>query len=216
MVAPVGGEGGAGAAEGGFVHDIVMDEGRQMDHFDDDCGGDGGLAGFLEDGGAEAEECGAELFALAGEGVVGVGGDFGVEGVDLGDELFSDEVKEMPYGLHHVSPDRIGVGGWWGEFDWGWVGFCPCTQHARPIYGWVLLKSNRLNHFPVDIGVWTGDDDGVDEDSCVGDDAASGGDGGLDGADVAGHGAEGFSAEGHGEADFDEGDLGGFGGGIGG
>ena len=62
----------------------------------------------------------------------------------------------------------------------------------------------------------TGDDHGVDEDPGLGNDAASGSDGGLHRADVAGQSAEGFASQGHGQADLQERDGGCLGGSVGG
>jgi len=83
FVTPLGVQGQAGAAEEGAIEDVVVDEGGEVDEFDDD--GEV-VVGFLSTtggfGGEEAEG-GTEALALALDGVGYVPTDAGVKGIGL-------------------------------------------------------------------------------------------------------------------------------------
>mgnify|MGYP003343033186 CR=1 FL=1 len=79
LISPIRRERRALSADACLVHDVVVDERREVDHLDDD--GDGGvLVGELAGGvGAKADERGPELLALARERVLRKARDLGIE-----------------------------------------------------------------------------------------------------------------------------------------
>ena len=70
MIAPTGCEGGLSTSDSGFVHDIVVDQGCQVHHLDDDGGGDGGIGGATAAIAGQSDQEGPQLFALVGDGIL--------------------------------------------------------------------------------------------------------------------------------------------------
>ena len=84
MVPPPGSHGRTTPTDRSPVHDVVVDEGRQMDHLEEHRDRDVVLHDASDAAGAESHEGGPELFPPVVEGVSGLSGDLGLEAVDLG------------------------------------------------------------------------------------------------------------------------------------
>ena len=106
FVSPIGGQGQPAAAQLRLIDDVVMDEGGQMDHFDDH--GDRQMR-FIEHSGsfaAERDEDGAKAFALGREGVSGKGGDLRLEFPGLGFQLQRNALKKGFHRFRNLFPSR--------------------------------------------------------------------------------------------------------------
>ena len=114
-MAPFGGGGGEAAAHVGAVHDVVVDEGGDVDHLEDD--GETGVVFGHAAGGAAGEEGegGADALARGFADVADVALDTGVESVGL---LADGGLNDLHLRAHQVEGED-GDGGLAGVFEFG-------------------------------------------------------------------------------------------------
>jgi hypothetical protein len=84
VVSPARSHRGTTPTDHGTVHDVVMDESRQVDHLEQHGDRDMVLHDASDAPGAEAHEGGSELFTPVVEGIAGLARDLGLEAVHLG------------------------------------------------------------------------------------------------------------------------------------
>lgn len=107
--APIRGEGGAAAADPCAIHDIIMNQCGEVDHFDDRSDGEVILAELACGTAGESEECGADLFTLTCEGVAGVVHQLDLEGGCLILDFFRQLRQERFDGQEQFVPQRNSV-----------------------------------------------------------------------------------------------------------
>ena len=104
FIAPMGGQSGPAASNLAFIHHVIMDEGRQMDHFDDHGDGDVGVVEFAQGICGQGDERRAQVFAVAIERIFGIGTDRGIEVFHLFGEPGMDGFQKRFNGFNDLFP----------------------------------------------------------------------------------------------------------------
>ena len=109
FVPPIGCQSELTATDFRFIHYIVVDQGGQVDHFDDHRGIDVGVAGFADRVGGQGQQGGAQMFAAAVERIARVGNNLRVEIIDLLEQTLCDRLEKWLQRFHNVFPGTVRV-----------------------------------------------------------------------------------------------------------
>ena len=110
LVAPIAGQRQPPPANFGFIHDIVVDEGSQVNNLNNYGNGEMIIIQRAEGVGGKGHQCGAQLLALTFQRVIGVRGHFGIESLNLPGQSPTDGVKKRLDRLNNLLPEMARLG----------------------------------------------------------------------------------------------------------
>src|SRR4051794_13192639 len=139
----MGSHGGTAPTNLGFVHDVVVNERREVDHFHDHRSRDMRIVNTARRAGAQREQSWAQLLALVAQSVFGKGRNFGVKTLDLLCKAFSHRAQERFRRGHYLLPGERWILSYCGGRNRKPAEFG--SQHLAKRYGFRALKSNCLS-----------------------------------------------------------------------
>ena len=142
LIPPICRQRGTAATDPCFIHDIVMNQGGQVNHLDDDRHHHMRIPHLARGSSAQRDQSGAQLFALICQRILGIDRNIPLELVDLVAQALNDSFEKRLSRGDDALPRQIDIqsGRYWnGCFIGAGLGY----QHAGQNYVPHRTKSNR-------------------------------------------------------------------------